>query len=218
MSWLARSIAATLSSAPSDDDDDDDHSESNSGDKSPDHAADADAEEDEQPDTPSRGVKGDISELTESLTRRFWGVATFLAPPPTAEAAETVTAAEADAEDGTQSPRAAGIRSDLAEIGGRVRSGISMLSNANAVAEISKIASSFLPFVPEEEEDEVEAVGVTEEVVVFVRHISTHPETWRDFPLFVDHRQADGKSQLRQTFPLDFIWIGLVSFFYLALF
>ena len=95
MSWLARSIAATLSSAPSDDDDDD-HSESNSGGKSPDHAADADAEEDEQPDTPSRGVKGDISEITESLTRRFWGVATFLAPPPTAEAAETVTAARSE--------------------------------------------------------------------------------------------------------------------------
>uniref|UniRef100_A0ACD5W106 Uncharacterized protein n=1 Tax=Avena sativa TaxID=4498 RepID=A0ACD5W106_AVESA len=188
MSWLARSIAATLSSAPSDDDDDD-HSGSNSGDKSPDHAADADVEEDEQPDTPSRGVKGDISELTESLTRRFWGVATFLAPPPAeADAAETA----AEAEDGAQSPRVAGIRSDLAEIGGRVRSGISMLSNANAVAEISKIASSFLPFVPEEEEeDEVEAVGVTEEVVVFVRHISTHPETWRDFPLFVDDRHAD---------------------------
>ncbi|XP_047054934.1 uncharacterized protein LOC124661122 [Lolium rigidum] len=186
MSWLARSIAATLSSAPSDDDDDD-HSEANSGDKTPDHAAGADAEEDEQPDTPSRGVKGDISELTESLTRRFWGVATFLAPPP-AEA----EAAEAEAEDEAQSPRVAGIRSDLAEIGGRVRSGISMLSNANAVAEISKIASSFLPFVPEEEEEEVEAVGVTEEVVVFVRHISTHPETWRDFPLFVDDdRHAD---------------------------
>ncbi|XP_047060777.1 uncharacterized protein LOC124667558 [Lolium rigidum] len=184
MSWLARSIAATLSSAPSDDDDDD-HSEPNSGDNTPDHA-----EEDEQPDTPSRGVKGDISELTESLTRRFWGVATFLAPPP-AEAAAEAAEEEPEAEDGAQSPRVAGIRSDLAEIGGRVRSGISMLSNANAVAEISKIASSFLPFVPEEEE-EVEAVGVTEEVVVFVRHISTHPETWRDFPLFVDDdRHAD---------------------------
>jgi hypothetical protein len=72
MSWLACSIAATLSSAPSDDDDDD-RSEANSGDKSPDHTANADAEEDEQPDTPSHGVKGDISELIESLTRRFWG-------------------------------------------------------------------------------------------------------------------------------------------------
>lgn len=194
MSWLARSIAATLSSAPSDDDDD--HSEAASGDKSPDHAGSADAEEDEQPDTPGRGVKGDISELTESLTRGFWGVASFLAPPPPAgaETTETSTAAaeaEVEGEYGPQSPRVAGIRNDLAEIGGRVRSGISMLSNANAVAEISKIASSFLPFVPEEEEEEVDAVGVTEEVVVFVRHISTSPETWRDFPLFVNDRHAD---------------------------
>ncbi|XP_044977161.1 uncharacterized protein LOC123444497 [Hordeum vulgare subsp. vulgare] len=190
MSWLARSIAATLSSAP----DDDGHSEAASGDRTPDHAANA--EEDEQPDTPGRGVKGDISELTESLTRRFWGVASFLAPPPAAGAEASTAAAETEAdaegEYGPQSPRVAGIRNDLAEIGGRVRSGISMLSNANAVAEISKIASSFLPFAPEEEEeDEVDAVGVTEEVVVFVRHISTSPETWLDFPLFVNDRHAD---------------------------
>ena len=79
-----------------------------------------------------------------------------------------------------------------------------MLSNANAVVEISKIASSFLPFVPEEEEEEVDAVGVTEEVVVFVRHISTSPETWLDFPLFVNDRHADGKTQLLQTFLLKF--------------
>uniref|UniRef100_J3L4F4 BSD domain-containing protein n=2 Tax=Oryza brachyantha TaxID=4533 RepID=J3L4F4_ORYBR len=67
-----------------------------------------------------------------------------------------------------------------------------MLSNANAVAEISKIASSLLPFGPREEEDDgAEAVGLTEEVVVFVRHISAHPETWLDFPLFDDDRHAD---------------------------
>ncbi|CAL4954388.1 unnamed protein product [Urochloa decumbens] len=191
MSWLARSIAATLSSAHSDDDE----SESASGDQSPPRAFDptsADAgESDEQPDTPSRGVKGDISELTETLTRRFWGVASFLAPPPVEGEAEEEEAAAA--EEGPQSPRIDGIRSDLAEIGGRVRTGISMLSNAGAVAEISRIASSFLPFGPGEEEGQVEgeAVGVTEEVVVFVSHISKHPKTWLDFPLFVDDRHAD---------------------------
>ncbi|CAL4947276.1 unnamed protein product [Urochloa decumbens] len=191
MSWLARSIAATLSSAHSDDDE----SESASGDQSPPRASDptsADAgESDEQPDTPSRGVKGDISELTETLTRRFWGVASFLAPPPVEGEAEEEEAAAA--EEGPQSPRIDGIRSDLAEIGGRVRTGISMLSNAGAVAEISRIASSFLPFGPGEEEGQVEgeAVGVTEEVVVFVSHISKHPKTWLDFPLFVDDRHAD---------------------------
>uniref|UniRef100_A0A0E0JP51 BSD domain-containing protein n=1 Tax=Oryza punctata TaxID=4537 RepID=A0A0E0JP51_ORYPU len=187
MSWLARSIAATLSSAHSDGDDEDDR-EASSGD---DH-------KDEQPGTPSGGggVKGDLSELTDSLTRGLWGVASFLAPPPApAESAETSVGAVGDGEgeDGAQSPRIAGIRSDLAEIGGRVRSGISMLSNANAVAEISKIASSLLPFGPgeEDDDDDAEAVGVTEEVVVFVRHISTHPETWLDFPLFVNDRHAD---------------------------
>lgn len=190
MSWLARSIAATLSSAPSDDDD----FVETSGEKSPDHAAhppNADDEKDEQPDTLGRGVKGDISELTESLSRRFWGVASFLAPPPQAEAEAVETVAADGESSGAQSPRVAGIRSDLAEIGGRVRSGISILSNANAMAEISKIASSFLPFVEDEEEEQVEAVGVTEEVVVFVRHISTQAETWRDFPLFVNDRQTD---------------------------
>ncbi|CAL4961219.1 unnamed protein product [Urochloa decumbens] len=195
MSWLARSIAATLSSAHSDDDE----SESASGDQSPPRASDptsADAgESDEQPDTPSRGVKGDISELTETLTRRFWGVASFLAPPPVEGEAEERDEEEeaAAAEEGPQSPRIDGIRSDLAEIGGRVRTGISMLSNAGAVAEISRIASSFLPFGPGQEEgqEEGEAVGVTEEVVVFVSHISKHPKTWLDFPLFVDDRHAD---------------------------
>ncbi|KAJ1285547.1 hypothetical protein BS78_03G287900 [Paspalum vaginatum] len=195
MSWLARSIAATLSSSHPDDDE----SESASGDKSPPRPSDANSadagESDEQPDTPSRGVKGDISELTESLTRRFWGVTSFLAPPPVEGEAEKEDEAEAEEDpvEGPQSPRIDGIRNDLAEIGGRVRTGISMLSNAGAVAEISRIASSLLPFGPGDqgEEEEGEAVGVTEEVVVFVSHISKHPKTWLDFPLFVDDRHAD---------------------------
>jgi hypothetical protein len=63
--------------------------------------------------------------------------------------------------------------------------------------------------VPEEEEEvgELGAVGVTGEGVVFVRHISPRPETWRDFPLFVDDdRHADGKirTPCHQTFLLDF--------------
>lgn len=199
MSWLARSIAATLSSAHSDNDESE--SQSASGDKSPPRASDpnsADAgESDGQPDTPTRGVKGDISELTESLTRRFWGVASFLAPPPVEGETEKEEEAEAEAAaveaEGPQSPRIDGIRSDLAEIGGRVRTGISMLSNAGAVAEISRLASSFLPFGPGDqgEAEEGESVGVTEEVVVFVSHISKHPKTWLDFPLFVDDRHAD---------------------------
>ncbi|VAH09227.1 unnamed protein product [Triticum turgidum subsp. durum] len=178
MSWLTRSIAATLSGEPD---------------------PDSDASESEEPITPSRGVKDDISELTETLTRRLWGVASFLAPPPPPPEPESSSprAAPAEADDGeggdvdVDGDGIAGIRSDLAEIGGRVRSGISMLQSNLAVAEISKIASSLLPF-GEEEPDEGEPVaGGTEEVLVFVKHISTRPETWLDFPLFISERYAD---------------------------
>ncbi|CAN6293453.1 unnamed protein product [Urochloa humidicola] len=70
-------------------------------------------EEPEQPGTPSRGVKDDISELAETLTRRLWGVVSFPGPPP----AEAST------------PRAG-----------------AAAPNNVAVAEISKIASSLMPF------------------------------------------------------------------------
>ncbi|GJM93024.1 hypothetical protein PR202_ga09540 [Eleusine coracana subsp. coracana] len=206
MSWFARSIAATLSSAHSDDEDD---SEATSGDKTPPRASDTtggvDAgDPDEQPDTPTRGVKGDISELTETLTRRFWGVASFLAPPPTEakeEEEEAEAPAEAGDEEGVQSPRIAGIRSDLAEIGGRVRNRhLDAVERQRAVAEFSKIASSFLPFGPGEgEEGDGEAVGVTDEVVVFVKNISKHPETWLDFPLII----LEAREELLQHSPTN---------------
>ncbi|KAF8715823.1 hypothetical protein HU200_026775 [Digitaria exilis] len=216
MSWLARSIAATLSSPGGEPDADADADESESEPASAGSAAGPGeqessprgrspnggpgAEEPEQPGTPSRGVKDDISELTETLTRRLWGVASFLAPPP--EASTPRAGAAAPAEGGEEevgdeeeaavlSPRIAGIRSDLAEIGGRVRSGFSMLQSNLAVAEISKIASSLLPFGQGDADDGEAVPGVTEEVVVFVRHISTRPETWLDFPLFISERYAD---------------------------
>lgn len=216
MSWLARSIAATLSSPHGEADADESESgpastgsgpgpgeeeeESSPRGRSPNGGPGA--EEREQPGTPSRGVKDDISELTETLTRRLWGVASFLAPSPTPPEASTPRAGAGgdeeeeeevgDAEEaaGVLSPRIAGIRSDLAEIGGRVRSGFSMLQSNLAVAEISKIASSLLPWpmtgspLP----------GVTEEAVVFVRHISTRPERWLDFPVFISERYADGSN------------------------
>lgn len=123
-------------------------------------------------------------------------MASFLAPPPPPppESSSPRAAAEVESGDGDEEedPQFAGIRSDLAEIGGKVRSGISMLQNNMAVAEISKIASSLLPFGEEEADEGDDAVpGLTEEVLVFVRHISTRPETWLDFPLFISERYAD---------------------------
>ncbi|KAF0925247.1 hypothetical protein E2562_015962 [Oryza meyeriana var. granulata] len=213
MSWLARSIAATLSSPRGEPDPDDGEPEhATAADRaalegSSPRSPDPDSEEPEQPNTPSRGVKDDISELTETLTRRLWGVASFLAPPPPEpstprrvargeeegeeEEEEEEEEEDRDGEESVQSPRIAGIRSDLAEIGGRVRSGISMLQSNKAVAEISKIASSLLPFGQGDADEGESVAGVTEEVVVFVRHISTRPETWLDFPLFISERYAD---------------------------
>ncbi|KAM3405312.1 hypothetical protein ACQJBY_008033 [Aegilops geniculata] len=202
MSWLTRSIAATLSGEPDPDSDASESESSSAGRPAAEGSSprDLEDEEPEQPITPSRGVKDDISELTETLTRRLWGVASFLAPPPPPpepESSSPRAAAPAEADDGEggdvdgDGDGIAGIRSDLAEIGGRVRSGISMLQSNLAVAEISKIASSLLPF-GEEEPDEGEPVaGGTEEVLVFVKHISTRPETWLDFPLFISERYAD---------------------------
>ncbi|KAJ6843909.1 uncharacterized protein M6B38_295015 [Iris pallida] len=182
MSWFAKSLVNTFRGEEDDDDDEHRH-----------HRRDAAAAtpHEEEEEEAIVGVKEDLSELTQTLTRQFWGVASFLAPPP--PPAPLSVPADPDlrrdpADVG--SPRLDGIRSDLAEIGGRFRSGISLLSNAKAVSEISKIASTFLPFGSEAEEEEEEeggeAVGVTEEVVAFARSVSMHPETWLDFPLSPD--------------------------------
>ncbi|XP_044323921.1 uncharacterized protein [Triticum aestivum] len=68
-----------------------------------------------------------------------------------------------------------------------------MLQSNQAVAEVSKIASSLLPFGEEEPDKGEPVTGGTEEVLVFVKHISTRPETWLDFPLFINERYADAK-------------------------
>ncbi|KAJ6839366.1 uncharacterized protein M6B38_315270 [Iris pallida] len=173
MSWFAKSLVNTFGA-----DADEDHRRLRRHDKESPPRGEGEEEEEEA----RGGVKEDLSELTQTLTRQFWGVASFLAPPPPAGPSPP----------DPDSPRLDGIRSDLAEIGGRFRSGISMLSNAKAVSEISKIASSFLPFGSEEGEEEEgegesgQAVGVTEGVVAFARSVSMHPETWLDFPLARD--------------------------------
>ncbi|XP_074570407.1 uncharacterized protein LOC141827018 [Curcuma longa] len=187
-SWLARSLANALI---------------------PDHHADeVDPEERADPggsgdgsgeDDPGRGgVKEDFHELTQTLSRQFRGVAPFLAPPPTSSSSDPTPSGHDEPEEFSDFPSMAGLQSDLAEIGGRFRSGISRLSGSKAVTEISMIASTFIPFGPGEEEEEglegkyrTEAVGVTEEVMAFVRNISMHPETWLDFPLLPDDEESD---------------------------
>ncbi|KAF6136881.1 hypothetical protein GIB67_018920 [Kingdonia uniflora] len=185
MSWIARSIVNSLKL------DDDEESQTNSING--------------ESQTHTNSSSSDFSQLTKTLTRQLWGVASFLAPPssPSPPTATDSSVSEwnrwepprdTDLEV-SESARIAGIRSDFAEIGGKFKTGISRISNHKAVSEISKIASTFLPFGSSGEEGGNyllgEAIGVTEEVLTFARNISMHPETWLDFPLS-DDEDSDG--------------------------
>lgn len=205
MSWLARSL---VNSFRGDDDQDGDQNPSTKP-RNDDRSGDL-VHADDEPLSPSRGVKEDLSELTKTITRQFWGVASFLAPAPdipssdfggVSDPSDTAVAGDSDESVISKSPRIAGIRSDFAELGGRFKSGISILSNTKAVSEITKIASTFLPFGDDEAEEEEadgepggEALGITEEVLLFVSNISLHPETWLDFPLIAEDEDPDGTS------------------------
>ncbi|KAL6993876.1 hypothetical protein U1Q18_011987 [Sarracenia purpurea var. burkii] len=181
MSWLARSIANSLRL----DDDEDEKIDTNPKDEQHYHQSDSSSSS-----PPDRGVKEDLSELTQTLTRQLWGVASFLAPPPQSPPSPPSQISDSNASESAETSDLdavgiTGIRSDLAEIGGRFRSGISKLSNNIAVSEFTKIASNFLQLGSEQEGfgSGATAVGVTEEVVAFARDIAMHPETWMDFPL-----------------------------------
>lgn len=198
MSWLARSLANSLIAADDQAPGDRDDEGGGSGSRS-DEAVELGSGSD-----PNQGVKDDLSELTQTLTRQFWGVASFLAPPSTISSdldrrLDPPAASGSFREevvDVSESAGIGGIRSDIAEIGGRFRSGISRLSNR---ASFNRIASSLIPLGAEEDEEEYEdeeeeetAVGVTEEVMVFARNIAMHPETWLDFPLFNEFEDTNG--------------------------
>ncbi|CAI0430550.1 unnamed protein product [Linum tenue] len=208
MSWLARSIANTLQLDDDDADGNEDQHNRKAGESAKDSESSPTAESDQHSpsstisSTTPRGVKEDISELTKTLSRQFWGVASFLAPPPESPTPPTPPPARDQISDEsieeaenrqlldpeeTNEALIEGIRSDFAEIGGRFKSGISKLSTNKAVSEITKIASNFLQFAAEgdvNDEDLIgSAIGVTEDAVAFARDVSMHPETWLDFPI-----------------------------------
>lgn len=189
MSWFARSIANTLNLNDDQEEDSDyDHNDTN---KSLEEKNLIDS-----PSSPGRGVKEDLSELTQTLTRQFWGVASFLAPPPPPDPPHI---SQSEPSEGISDPEGSdpeaisGIRSDLAEIGGKFRTGISNLSKNIDVSEITKLASNFLQLGDDEEGDYDSLrgiVGVTDDVVAFVRDIAMHPGTWLDFPLLEDEDEG----------------------------
>lgn len=204
MSWLAKSIANSLKL----DDDEDDYNNPNASTPIQNPNSNAADPNSPQPGSPSSdprgGVKGDLSELTKTLSRQFWGVASFLAPPPNAAAPKPAEQGEPSDPELSEEDVIAGIRSDFAEIGGKFKSGISKLSSNMAVSEFTKIASNLLQFGSEEEAEAAGlALGVTPEVLAFVRNVSMHPETWLDFPLSDDDEDSDGMLDFRLNFNLS---------------
>lgn len=213
MSWFARSIANSLKLDDDEDNDTDNKPNANAtaSNSPPQSNPEADSSLNHSSASASssptaRGVKEDLSELTKTLTRQFWGVATFLAPPPEStpphspRISDSIPPKPSDQSEPEEpsDPKSsdedviAGIRSDFAEIGGRFKSGISKLSSNVTVSEFTKIASNLLQFGSEEEDLKARsAVGVTDEVLAFARNISMHPETWLDFPL-PDDDDSDG--------------------------
>ncbi|KAJ6732688.1 BSD DOMAIN-CONTAINING PROTEIN [Salix koriyanagi] len=167
MAWLARSIANSLNL---DDDDDDDEEED---------FYNTESDQQQRQSTTPRGLKEDLTDLKQTLSSQFWGVASFLSPQPSENDPHP---------DEDDAALIAGIRSDFAEIGGKFKSGISKLSTNKTVSEFTKIASDLLQLGSDSNEDEIEtidttALGVTEEVVGFARDVAMHPETWLDFPI-----------------------------------
>ncbi|KAK1555606.1 hypothetical protein Q3G72_028893 [Acer saccharum] len=166
MSWLARSIANSL--RIDEDEENDVVPNPTQPDLSPTgyHQISTKKEQqtqselEEEDETQSRGVKEDLTELKQTLTRQFWGVASFLAPPSDSNSNldESRPSYQSEEED-------------------PVNSGIG----------VSEMDTNNLPFRSEEneEEEEVElaAVGITDEVLAFATNIAHHPETWLDFPL-----------------------------------
>lgn len=214
MSWLARSIATSLRL-----DDEDDHSENDVASKNPNNSSPVERNEEEsrrengfnnevqvqeseveEEEEERRGVKEDLTELKQTLTRQLWGVASFLAPPPDQSVSNLDQSQPSDRSASSceeREPSDSRTGHDFSEIGGRFRN-------------MSKMASNYFPFGSEEngrenlggenlEELETEdfggedgddddwelegAVGITDEVLAFARNIAMHPETWLDFPL-----------------------------------
>ncbi|CAK9212517.1 unnamed protein product [Sphagnum troendelagicum] len=134
-----------------------------------------------------KGVKEDLSELTKSLTRQLWGVASFLAPPPPPAEESSIDSPKPSSSPNSAGQRLIGFCSDLAELRGTVATSFSRIhALSSGFGELSKFASSLLPFARDmvgEFSDREYAVGVTDEVVAFANNIAMHPETWLDFPL-----------------------------------
>ncbi|XP_045786646.1 uncharacterized protein LOC123881926 isoform X2 [Trifolium pratense] len=137
------------------------------------------------------GVKEDLSLI-------FRGVANFLAPPPSSSSSSSSTTSST-VESTPPSKTLTGIRNDLVEIGGSFRSSLSLLSPRKAVTGISKLASQLL----QSERDQEEVPGTSDEVVRFVKEISTRPECWTEFPFPLHNDCSLSNSQREHALAIE---------------
>ncbi|KAI3972775.1 hypothetical protein MKX01_019433 [Papaver californicum] len=216
-SWLARSFANSLrisdDEEEEDDEDKDDHI-TNTELQTKRNNSNYYVEEEEAVESSSgRGVKEDLEDLTNTLTRQLRGVASFLAPPPTpicqqqqrqdessvAESSnsgwnlwdsKTDQTSDQESYDSSRGNGISGGGVDLYE-----NTEISNLTIDKTIDELLRVDSPRVsnPCGSEESEDKYPiggAIGVTDEVLMFARNIAMHPETWLDFPL-VDDEEFD---------------------------
>ncbi|XP_066379569.1 uncharacterized protein [Miscanthus floridulus] len=197
MSWLARSLATSLN-IPDDSGADDDPDATTTPSPSaripppppplPTHPLHSGAAE---------GVKEDLTELSKTLTRQFWGVANFLAPPPgetSPSPSPSPQSAEGQSADARTPPEIAGIRNDFAEIGGRFRSGISRISGHKAVSGFSRMASSF--FAPDDDaENEWEEERRRHVRYEMEEEVEEGDEEWHQWEERVGLRVEDGDAR-----------------------
>ena len=156
-------------------------------------------------DAEARGVKEDLNEFTESLSRQIWGMASFLVPPSVSShpsspskhytqsdpasfawnQSEPSDSANNEEDDDDTISR---IGSELSDTGGRLRR-----PEEPAFSGTDPISDIFGSEPVGNESDDFERpVGITEEVLAFARNIAMHPETWLDFPID-EEDDIDGK-------------------------
>ncbi|CAJ2643879.1 unnamed protein product [Trifolium pratense] len=122
---------------------------------------------DEDDETQGRGggsVKEDLDEIKQTLTRQFWGMASFLAPPP-----PPPTISNQHVDDAVISNQSSDMENGIVR-------GDDPDPNLNTFGSDSEGET-------EQELDIQCAVGITDEVLTFAMNIAMHPETWLDFPI-----------------------------------
>lgn len=179
-SWFARSLANSLRLDDDDDDDDGDiqndivtespttSPRNNDYQQQQDNNA-IESEEENDETLQGRGVKEDLDEIKQTLTRQFWGMASFLAPPPSSTISQDEHEQQRQVDDDI-------ISNQNSEMEQGVFRRDDPEPNSNTFGSDSEGEH-------EREFDIQCAVGITEEVLTFAMNIAMHPETWLDFPI-----------------------------------